>query len=122
MGYRGKIEEQNRARDLRAEGLTYNEICAELGVSKSSVSLWCRDVEVDEEVWASRVRENKRFGARKRTNTLTLRRQAEIDRLLAEGRERIGRLSARDFLIAGVALYAGEGAKTGNAVVFANSD
>jgi hypothetical protein len=38
---------------------------------------------------------------------------AEIDRLLAEGRARIGRLSEREFLIAGVALYAGEGSKGG---------
>jgi hypothetical protein len=42
--------------------------------------------------------------------------------LLAEGIERIGQLSDRDLLIAGTALYAGEGAKTDGGVVFANSD
>jgi DNA-binding CsgD family transcriptional regulator len=33
-----------KARELRANGLSYNEITARLGVSKSSVSLWVRDL------------------------------------------------------------------------------
>ena len=45
MGYRGKIAEQEQARWLRALGWTLADIAAELGVSKSSVSLWVRDVE-----------------------------------------------------------------------------
>jgi hypothetical protein len=53
---------------------------------------------------------------------LQRRKQAEIDRLLAEGRDRVGRLSEREFLVAGVALYAGEGSKRDGAVRFANSD
>jgi transcriptional regulator with XRE-family HTH domain len=50
VGYRGKTAEQERARELRAEGWTYTEICTELGVSKSSVSLWCREINVNEEM------------------------------------------------------------------------
>ena len=122
MGYRGKIEQQNRARDLRAEGWTYTEIMAELGVAKSSVSLWCRDVVVDDEVWAKRARANRRQGARSRTNALADRRRAEIDELLEDGRRRIAALSEEAFLVAGAALYAGEGAKADRRVVFTNSD
>ena len=33
-----------KARDLRLQGLDYDQIAAELGVSKSSVSLWVRDM------------------------------------------------------------------------------
>src|SRR6266550_4878410 len=33
-----------KARELREQGLAYNQIAAELGVSKSSVSLWVRDL------------------------------------------------------------------------------
>lgn len=40
----------------------------------------------------------------------------------AAGRERIGRLSDHAFLAAGAALYAGEGAKGGYEVNFANTD
>ena len=32
------------ARELRQRGLAYHQIAAELGVSKSSVSLWVRDL------------------------------------------------------------------------------
>src|SRR6266567_7384962 len=33
-----------KARDLREQGLAYRQIAAELGVSKSSVSLWVREI------------------------------------------------------------------------------
>lgn len=122
MGYRGKTTEQNQARDLRAQGWTYKEICAELGVSKSSVSLWCRDVPVDDAVWAKRVRSNKRYGARTRANALSVRRQQQIDRLRADAIARIDQLSDRDLLVSGTALYAAEGSKTDGSVVFPNSD
>jgi hypothetical protein len=116
MGYRGKLAEQQQARQLRRAGLPLAEIAAALGVSKSSVSLWVRDVE-----FAAPVVRPAR-GRRRQPNALQRRKQGEIERLLAEGRARVGRLSEREFLIAGVALYAGEGAKRDGAVKFANSD
>ena len=123
MGYRGKVSEQERARELRSQAWTLNEIAAELGVAKSSVSLWVRDVPFDEVVRARRAGANRNRGAQQRgPNRLAQRKQAEIVRLLGEGHERTGERSDRDLLIAGVALYAGEGAKTDGAVVFANSD
>ena len=39
-----KDDVRARARELREQGLAYQEIAAELGVSKSSVSLWVRDL------------------------------------------------------------------------------
>src|SRR5215472_7866636 len=41
---RAKDELHRKARELRASGRTYDEIAAELGVSKGSVSLWVRDM------------------------------------------------------------------------------
>ena len=41
---RAKDEQRAKARALRASGCTYDEIAAELGVSKGSVSLWVRDL------------------------------------------------------------------------------
>jgi hypothetical protein len=116
MGYRGKLAERQQARQLRRAGLPLAEIAERIGVSKSSVSLWVRDVEFDTPV--ARVAR----GRRRDPNALQRRKQGEIDRLLEEGRARIGRLSAREFLVAGVALYAGEGSKRDGSVVFANSD
>jgi hypothetical protein len=115
MGYRGKLAERQQARQLRGTGLPLAEIAARLGVSKSSVSLWVRDVGF---VPLPRVTR----GRRRAPNALQRRRQAEINRLLEEGRARIGRLSEREFLVAGVALYAGEGSKRDGAVKFANTD
>jgi AraC-like DNA-binding protein len=115
MGYRGKLAERQQARLLRGTGLPLAEIAARLGVSKSSVSLWVRDVEFEPIPRVTR-------GRRREPNALQRRRQAEVDRLLAEGRARIGRLSEREFLVAGVALYAGEGSKGDGTVRFVNSD
>ena len=115
MGYRGKLEERRQARRLRGGGLPLAEIAARLGVSKSSVSLWVRDVPFQPLPRLPR-------GRRREPNALQRRKQAEIDRLLREGQARIGRLSERELLVAGVALYAGEGSKGDGAVKFANSD
>lgn len=114
MGYRGKVVEQERARALRADEWTPLDIDRELGVAKSTVSLWVRDVEFSP---------RPRTRARRRGPNVGQRRKAdEIQRLLAEGRERIGALTDRDLLIAGAALYAGEGSKTEGRVTFANTD
>ena len=94
MGYRGKLAEQQQARQLRRAGLPLAEIAAALGVSKSSVSLWVRDVEFEPRPPVTR-------GRRRAPNALQRRKQAEIDRLVEEGRARIGRLSEREFLVAG---------------------
>ena len=115
MGYRGKLAARQQARQLRRTGLPLAEIAARLGVAKSSVSLWVRDVEFTP---IPRVT----VGRRRAPNALERRKQAEIERLIEEGRARIGRLSEREFLVAGVALYAGEGSKTDGEVRFANTD
>ena len=115
MGYRGKLAEQQQARRLRRTGLPLAEIAATLGVSRSSISLWVRDVEFTPLPRPPR-------GRRRAPNALQRRKQAEVDRLVEEGRSRVGRLSEREFLVAGVALYAGEGATRDGAVKFANSD
>jgi transcriptional regulator with XRE-family HTH domain len=118
MGYRGKVVEQNRARDLRADAWTLQEIAAELGVSKSSVSLWVRDV-----AFTPRPRRNANYGSRDRPpNKLQRRKAAEIEELLEAGRRRVGQMTDKELLLVGAALYAGEGSKTGGEVRFANCD
>jgi hypothetical protein len=114
MGYRGKVVEQEKARLLRAEGRTLAEIAELLGVAKSSVSLWTRDV-----VFTPRPRQRPTFVA---PNRLHLAKLAEIEAMNQWGKERIGTLGERAFFAAGVALYAGEGAKTDGDIKFANTD
>ena len=103
MGYRGKLEAQEQARRMRAENMTLAAIAATLGVSKSSVSLWVRDVPFTPS--------QRRYGPQRRphpAHTAKLRQIEELDEL---GIKRIGTLGEDAFLVAGVALYAGEGAK-----------
>src|SRR4051794_32657001 len=116
MGYRGKTVEQEQARELRERGLTLAEIATKLGVAKSSVSLWVRDVPIPARP------KGRPWSPDRKPSSLHLAKVAEIERLLQEGRDRIGQLSEREFLVAGAALYAGEGAKGDHNVHFANSD
>lgn len=113
MEYRGKLSEREEARRLRALGRTMPDIATALGVSRSSVSLWTRDVPV--------VLGPRRLRPRQ-PNVLERRKSAEIAELLEAGRARIGALSDRDLLIAGVARYAGEGSKRDGIVGFTNTD
>jgi transcriptional regulator with XRE-family HTH domain len=113
VGYRGKLFEQQRARELRLQGLTLADIAAALGVSKSSVSLWVRDIPIE-------IR--RRTAAARRPNSLQRARWAEIEECDGLGLDRLGQLSEDAFLAAGVALYAGEGAKRDGKISFANTD
>ncbi len=126
MGYRGKVQQQNQARDLRAQGWTLTEICEAVGCSKASASLWCRDVEIDQAELTRRRRARAadgNAGARARgPNRLQQRKQAEIEAARRSGGERLRTLTDRELLIAGLALYAGEGSKADGAVGFANTN
>ena len=115
MGYRGKVREQEEARRLRATGMTLVEIAAALEVSKSSVSLWVRDVEFEP-------RPRRRSPRHERPHPQHLAKLAEIAEMNRLGIARIGELSDDAFLVAGAALYAGEGAKRDSEVKFTNSD
>jgi hypothetical protein len=113
VGYRGKVEAQEKARLLREEGRSLKDIADTLGVAKSSVSLWVRDIDVE-------IRRRKPVA--RRPNSLHTAKLAQIAACDQLGIERIGVLSEEAFLVAGAALYAGEGGKKDGAVNFSNSD
>jgi hypothetical protein len=114
MGYRGKVKEQEKARLLRAQNRTLSDIAEILGVSKSSVSVWVRDVPFTPSL--------RLYGPRRRAHPQHEARLRQIDELNREGIERLGQLGEQAFLAAGTALYAGEGSKGEGEVNFANSD
>jgi hypothetical protein len=115
MGYRGRVEDRERARQLRAEAWTLQQIADELQASRGQVSVWVRDVEF--------VPQRRSRGApSQRPHPQHVARLDQVERLRAEGIARIGELSRKEFLVAGTALYAGEGSKTDGRVTFANSD
>ena len=54
-----------RARELRAQGMDYEEITAALGVAKSSVSLWVRDLPVPARLSYEECRKRSAEGGRR---------------------------------------------------------
>ena len=114
MGYRGKLLERQTARELRAQSWTLTDIAEELGVAKSTVSLWVRDVDF--------VPSPRRTARRRGPNVLQRRKAAEIAHFRDLGIARLGSLDEEAFLAAGAALYAGEGTKRDMTVQFANTD
>ncbi|WP_327117751.1 hypothetical protein OG206_19425 [Streptomyces sp. NBC_01341] len=105
---RAKDDLHTKARELRLRGLTYDQIQMELGCSKSSISLWVRDLPTPE----PRYTEAERL-ARMNAGLADLRanRDAERKETKRTARDAVGRLSDRELFIAGVALYWAEGTK-----------
>ncbi|MEU1445697.1 MULTISPECIES: hypothetical protein [Streptomyces] len=119
-----KDDLRDRARELRGQGWTYNEIQAELGCSKSSVSLWVRDLPHPEPRCTPEEQ-------RARMNAGLARLRAEQDRVREETKRAaaaaIGKLTDRELFLVGVGLYWAEGAKDKpysrrEQVLFVNSD
>jgi transcriptional regulator with XRE-family HTH domain len=117
-----KSIERDEARRLRAqEGLAIRVIAERLGVSKSSVSTWTRDIELTEEQH-ERLREANPIYNRQSRGQQSRRATARAARLAAQedGRAQAGQ---RDPLhIQGCMLFWAEGSRRRNSVVFTNSD
>jgi hypothetical protein len=98
---------------LRLAGRSYREIADELGVSKSSCSLWLRDVPPsDEDASAPQRRRAERLaGLRQRARRGREERDAEGDAVAAGAAAALGPIGDRDLLIALAVSYWCEGGK-----------
>lgn len=125
MSYAGKLDLKLKAQKLRRQGWSIKAIEKELQVSRSSVSLWARDIKLTKSQ-LEKLYLNKKTGQLKGSIIAAMnkiRDREEITaKLMREGKKEIGRLSKRDRFVAGVALYCGEGSKTDGSVDFANLD
>jgi transcriptional regulator with XRE-family HTH domain len=122
-----KDELRAKARDLRRQGLDYEEIVAELGVSKSSVSLWVRDMPRPPGLSYEESRKRSADGVRRYWALHGPIREAEREAISAAAAAQIGQLNDREILIAGAIAYWCEGAKNkpyrrSDRVTFLNSD
>jgi transposase len=124
---RAKDDLHARARELRAQGLDYDDIAGTLGVSKSSVSLWVRDMPRPERLSYEECRKRSAEGSRLYWEAERPAREARREEVRAAAAGQIGVLSKREILIAGAIAYWCEGAKSKphrrtEHVVFINSD
>src|SRR3989338_7370937 len=125
MGYVGKIREKDMARKLRQKGHSYREILSKVRVSKSTLSLWCRDIGLSHKQLKRllcKKREGGLIGSAIGAKRQQARRIARTEQLIKQGVTEIGRLNTRDRFVAGIMLYAAEGTKTDGEISFANGD
>ncbi|MFF9146261.1 hypothetical protein ACF1BN_15515 [Streptomyces sp. NPDC014861] len=121
---RAKDDLRERARELRLQGMTYDRIQVELGCSKSSISLWVRDLPKPERRPPA---EQARLANRKRWEHELAVRDERRRATKADAARTVGEMSERELLLAGVALYWAEGTKDEpydrrETVNFVNSD
>ncbi|QOV37840.1 hypothetical protein IM697_05340 [Streptomyces ferrugineus] len=103
-----KDDLRDKARELRLQGWTYDQIQVELGCSKSSISLWVRDLPKPER---KRTPEEASAIARRGWEATLKRREEERQHAKATAKQAVGDLSDREVFLAGVVLYWAEGAK-----------
>jgi len=119
-----KLVEKEKARVLRKKGYSINQIVKEAGLTKSSVSLWVRDIVL------TKVQKNKLSERGRSVESIEKRR---INRLFNEKQKRqviidqakkdFNNVSFEQLKLIGIILYLGEGRKAGRgSVCLANSD
>ncbi|MFI7501185.1 hypothetical protein ACIBVL_22300 [Streptomyces sp. NPDC049687] len=113
-----------KARELRLQGWTYDQIETELGCSRSSVSLWVRDLPRPDR---RRTPEEASAIARRGWEAKLRVKDEERRRTKETARKAIGDLSPRELFLLGVGLYWAEGGKDKpyerrENVAFVNSD
>lgn len=119
-----KREEKNLAIHLRKQGWSMNEIKNEIGVSKSSISLWVGDIELtsEQKKHLSQKGLTKESIEKRRTTRLgreNARRQIIVD----NAKKDIVSLSDQELKLIGIALYWGEGGKANRgSVQLSNGD
>ncbi|MET9474736.1 hypothetical protein [Streptomyces sp. NBC_00562] len=97
-----------KARELRRQGMTYDRIQVELGCSKSSISLWVRDLPKPEPHYTPTEHLALMNAGLVDLHASREKERAETKRL---ARDAVGELSNRELFLVGVTLYWAEGAK-----------
>lgn len=114
-----------QARKLRAQGVSVRDIAQKLQVSKSTASLWVRDIILSLEQ-LEKLRHQKIMGGEKGRILGSLKQKQDrllrIQKGINKGKLIFPTITDRELLIAGIALYWAEGTKKKREVTFCNSD
>lgn len=120
-----KFHLRTKARELRRQGVSVRSIATQLNVARSSASIWVRDIVMTVEQLEHLRNLNIIGGERGRLKGALMQKQRWLNNMeeyRKRGAETIGSLTNRELLIAGIALYWGEGSKKDRRVQFCNSD
>lgn len=121
-----KKTEKAKAIHLRRQGLSYSEILDHLPVTKSTLSLWLRSVNLSKKQ-KRRLSEKMAVSALKGAKARRDKRIIATKLIQNEAMQEIGNISKRELLLIGAALHWAEGSKEkeykpGVGVIFTNSD
>ena len=108
---------------LRRKGKSIKEIAKLISVSKSSVSIWCRDIQLTPKQKLNLQKKMIRAGHLGRLRgalTNKMKKEKRLHFYTELARKKVGKLTNRDLFIAGLGIYWGEGSK--GKFSFANSD
>lgn len=109
-----KSLERLKARELRQQGMSVKSIAKSIGISKSSVSLWTRDIILSvEQLEKLKQREivGREKGSLNGALVQKMRRLKQTEDEKTNGIQALQSLTEREFFIAGIALYWAEGNK-----------
>lgn len=121
-----KNQEKLAAITLRKQGLSYNEILKKVSVSKSTLSVWLKDVGIAKKQ-EQRLTEKRKAAQQKAAATCKNNRIKSENSVVEFAKNEMDRISKRELWIIGTVLYWAEGAKqkehnVSQAVSFGNSD
>jgi predicted transcriptional regulator len=119
-----KVVEKEKARSLRKKGYSMNQIIKETGFTKSSVSLWVRDI-VLTKTQEKKISERGRSleSIEKRRFARLSNEQAKRQIIFDKAKEDYASISREELKLIGIILYLGEGGKTSRGMArLANSD
>ena len=121
-----KTLERDKAQSMRRNGISITKIANAIDVSKSTVSYWCRDIVLNKQQLARLLSISKHAGQASLIRIAETRRTERIKatkNASQKGAKDVGNLTQRDIFMIGLALYWGEGYKSGNEECgFTNSD
>lgn len=117
-----KFLEKRKVIELRKAGKSYSEIRKIINVSKSSLSLWLKDVILtDEQVFGLKMKKVRAVERYKKS--MSIRREKRRDKCYKEQKRKWLPLSNREEFLAGLFLYWGEGNKASTSSInISNTD
>jgi len=112
---------REEARQLRAEGISVGAISTRLSVSKSSVSLWVRDIQLTNDQLEQLKNNHVQYGEQNK-GAQTNKKVFKTLRMCYQETGRVKAKEGHPLHINGCMLYWAEGAKEANRFYFINSD
>lgn len=110
---------------FRKQGKSIREIASIVNISSSSVSYWCRNIQLTKKQQECLIKNQKSrtyAGRLKSAENLKKKRIEITKRLKEEGIKNMGKLTEKELFLAGIGLYWGEGYRSHEMIGFTSKD